>query len=125
MAKTVQQFIQHTLKKESFSDMLLRLMKERDLTPRTVYQRAHMDRKLFSKIISTPDYRPRKKTVCALVLALHLDQVTSKPFVKRAGYILSSGSKFDLVIRYCIEHALYDIMNVNMLLLEAGVDDQL
>ena len=125
MAKSVKQFIARSIKKESFSDMVLRFMRERDLTPRIVYKRANMDRKLFSKLMSTPDYHASKKTVCAIVLALHLDQPTSKQLVKRAGYILSSGSAFDLVIRYCIEHGIYDLNKVNILLMEAGSKDYL
>lgn len=125
MDQPLQRFIKTTIKKESFSDMLIRLMRERQLTAAQVYHRAGMDRKLFSKIISTKDYRPSKKTVCALVLALHLDQMTSKQLVKRAGYILSSGSPFDLVIRYCIANAIYDLMKVNLLLLEVGIKDTL
>ena len=125
MVLPLHSYLKTTLKKESFSDMLLRLMRERNLTASTVYHRAGMDRKLFSKIISTPAYRPSKKTVCALALALHLDSPTSKPLVKRAGYILSSGSPFDLVIRYCLEHGIYEIPRVNILLMEAGVEDYL
>jgi hypothetical protein len=125
MAKSVKQFIQQSMKKESFSDMVLRFMRESDLKHKIVYKRANMDRKLFSKLMSTPDYHPIKKTVCAIVLALRLDQPTSKQLVKRAGYILSSGSAFDLVIRYCIEHGIYDLHQVNILLMEAGSKEYL
>jgi hypothetical protein len=61
-------------KKPSFVDLLLFFIREKDLDSPTVYKRALMDRKLFSKLISDPTYRPSKKIVCTLALALHLDQ---------------------------------------------------
>lgn len=104
------------LKKSSFVDLLHFFMREKKLDSPTVYKRALMDRKLFSKLISDPSYRPSKKVVCTLALALHLDAKESKTFIKRAGYILTSGSKFDLAIRYCIEHKIFDLYEVQALL---------
>jgi hypothetical protein len=48
-------------------------------------------------------YRPKKKNVIALALALELDNKTSKTLIKKAGCILTGANKFDLVIRYCFE----------------------
>ena len=81
-----------------------------------MYKRALMDRKLFSKILSDSNYKPSKKIVCILALALQLDQKESKTFIKGAGYILTSGSTFDLSIRYCIKHKIYDVYQVQALL---------
>ena len=36
--------------------------------------------------------------------------------LKCAGYALSDTSEFDLVIRYCIEHGVYDTMTVGEML---------
>jgi hypothetical protein len=112
---SVDQFIKAN-KKSSFSDFLLKLMEEKNITAPVLYQRIGMDRKLFSKIISVPDYKPTKKNVCLLALGLQLDAPTSKQFIKRAGYILTSSSPFDLIIRYCIEHKIYHIYEVEKLL---------
>jgi hypothetical protein len=106
----------HKLKKSSFVDLLLFLMREKELDNPTVYKRALMDRKLFSKLVSDRGYKPSKKMVCRLALALHLDAKDSKIFIKRAGFILTSGSNFDLTIRYCIENKLFDIYQVEGLL---------
>jgi hypothetical protein len=104
------------LKKSSFVDLLILLMREKELDSPTVYKRALMDRKLFSKLVSDRGYKPSKKMVCRLALALHLDAKDSKSFIKRAGFILTSGSVFDLTIRYCIENNIYDIYQVEALL---------
>jgi predicted metal-dependent peptidase len=91
-------------------------MREKELDSPAVYKRALMDRKLFSKLISDRGYKPSKKMVCRLALALHLDAKDSKSFIKRAGFILTSGSVFDLTIRYCIENNIFDIYQVEALL---------
>ena len=117
---TLQSFIDKN-KKSSFSDLLLNMMKEKHIDPPTLYKRAYMDRKLFSKIISDPDYRPGKRIVCALALALHLDEKESKELVKRAGYILTSGDLFDLSIRYCIENKIYDLIEAEEVLMKQNV----
>jgi len=108
-------------KKSSFSDLLLQLMRERNIDAPTLYKRAYLDRKLFSKIISDPTYKPSKPIVCALALGLKLDSKTSKQLIKRAGYILTSGSLFDLGIRYCIEHQIYDLIKAEETLQQLNV----
>lgn len=107
---------------QSFCEMLFSLIDEKNLTDVEVYKRANLDRKYFSKLRSNSNYKPKKKIVCALALALELDNATCKKLVKKAGYILTSASKFDLVIRYCIENKIYDIIKVNQILYDMGLD---
>ena len=108
--------------KQTFCEMLFSLIDEKNLSDVEVYKRANLDRKYFSKLRSNMNYKPKKKIVCALALALELDNATCKKLVKKAGYILTSASKFDLVIRYCIENKIYDLMKVNEILYNMGLD---
>ena len=124
MDKLLEKYIdERNANKETFVQMLLRLIDEKGFTDAQVYKRANLDRKYFSKLRCDIHYKPKKSVVCALALALELDNPTCKKLVKKAGYILTSASRFDLTIRYCIENQIYDIYKVNELLLSQGLQE--
>lgn len=103
---------------ESFSTRLMRLIDERGMKDSTVYKQANISRQHFSKIRSNPDYNPNKKTVLAFAVSLQLSEDETIDLLRSAGYAFSDGSKRDWIVRYCLEHKIYNINRVNTLLFE-------
>ena len=95
-----------------FSMMLMQLIDARGLTDAQVYKRANISRQHFSKM-RNPGYRPTKKTVIALAIALELPLEDMRELLARAGFALSHSDKSDIIVEYFVSHGNYDMFAIN------------
>jgi len=106
---------------ETFTQLVFRFMREKNLTPKEVYTRACIDRKLFSKIISNKYYQPTKNTAVKIALGLQLSSEETDRLLNAAGFALSRSKITDLIISFCISHNLKEVWQVNGYLEDYGL----
>ena len=114
--ESVDKFVLNNRKIETFPVLLDRLRKEKGIKPQELYKKAFIDRKLYSQIMGKRHYQPSKKTTIAFGLALELPYENFKVFLQSAGFSLNHNDEFDLVIKYCVQNGMYEILKINEIL---------
>ncbi len=118
----VDAFIKQSRASLNFQNTLQQLIADRKLENATVYKKAYIDKKFFSKIISNKDYVPKKQTVMALGLALELPLEEFEKFLASAGYAFMPSSKFDLIVKYCVMNQIFNLVEVDIILDSHGLN---
>ena len=112
----IDDFINESISDNKFQVMLFDLIDKRNLKDSDVYNKVHIDRRLFSKIRSDRDYHPSKETVILLGLALELNEDEFIDLLNSASYSLPKNNVYDLIIRFCFVEGIYNLNDVNELL---------
>lgn len=86
-----------------------------------IYKAAQLNKSLFNKIRTNPDYHVGKNIVLALCLALQLSKGEANRLLHAAGYAFASNSPTDTVISFCLKNQIYDLLDVNELLVTKGL----
>lgn len=97
----------------TFQKLLFRFIDRTDMIDSDVYTAGGIDRRLFSKIRTNENYHPSKETVIQLGIGLKLDIDDLSSLLASASYTLSKNNYFDLIIRWCFEHKIYNLIKIN------------
>lgn len=112
---SVDEFVNSVKDENKFQTLLFNFIDSKNLKDSDVYNKVHMDRRLFSKL-KNEDYHPSKETVILLGLALELDEKEIEDLLLSASYSLPKNNYYDLIIRFCFVNKIYNIFEVNKLL---------
>lgn len=114
----IQDYIDQHAKYNDFQTALFKLIDERNLKDSDVYNKVHIDRRLFSKIRNDKKYHPNKDTIILLGIALELNENELEELLNSASYSLPKNNKYDLIIRFCFINKIFKLADINELLYE-------
>ncbi len=106
---------------ESFSETVLRLIDEKRYTPSQFYNKANVDKRVFSRLRCDANYHPTKTTAVAYVVALELPLNEANDLLRKAGYSLSHSILSDVIVEYFILHRQFDVYAINEILYYKGL----
>ena len=112
----VDDYINESNKESHFQELLFKYIDDKNLKDSDVYNKVHIDRRLFSKIRSDINYHPSKETVILLGLSLKLNEKEIDKLLNSASYSLPKNNIYDLIIRFCFSEGIYELKDVNDLL---------
>lgn len=113
---SIKEFIDKHDDYSDFQTMLFKLIDDRNLKDSDVYNKVHIDRRLFSKIRSDKNYHPSKETIILLAIALELSEKELDDLLESASYSLPKNNKYDLIIRFCFINKIFKLTDINELL---------
>ena len=114
----IDNFIAKHSKYNDFQTMLFKFIDSKNLKDSDVYNKVHIDRRLFSKIRNDKKYHPSKETVILLAISLELSENELDELLESASYSLPKNNEFDLIIRFCFINKIFKIADINELLYE-------
>ena len=77
-----------------------------------------ISKQTISKFSTQKNYQPKRETAFLCAIGLKLDLEETKRLLASAGYAINPSSKFDLIIQYFIELKIYNIREIDTILLQ-------
>lgn len=99
-----------------FLKTLYRLLDERKLDEVRVYKSAMISRQYYSKIRN--GNIPKKNSILAIGLTMKLNRDEMDELLGSAGYAFTDTRRTDVIVLWCMEHGIYDVIQVNEILFE-------
>lgn len=112
----IEHYINKNKNENKFQKLLFNFIDSKNIKDSDVYNKVHIDRRLFSKIRSDEMYHPSKETVILLGLSLELSEQEIENLLESASYSLPKNNIYDLIIRFCFVEGIYKLSEVNELL---------
>ena len=107
--------------KESFEKHLQQLINKKGLRNSEVYAAANISKQYFSKLLKG-QVKPSKDKMLALAVGLRLNMDEVVDFLRIAGYALSPISQTDTVVEYFIRKQEYNVLKINIVLFDYGLE---
>ncbi len=109
------------IQNKSFAKHLQKLIIKKGLSNSEVYAAANIDKRYFSKLLNDK-INPSKEKVLALCVGLRLNLREAEKLLEVAGYAFSPISQTDTVVKYFIEHENYNVLEIDIVLFDYGLD---
>lgn len=74
----------------------------------------------IEEIIYEKGYRPSKNTLLSLCIGLHLNAEQAQELLNYEGHDFRRGSRFDLIVKYCLDNEYFDVEGINEILSAYG-----
>ena len=87
-----------------------------------VYRRAHVSKSVYSRLTSSNLAQVSKDTVMKLAIGLQLNKSDADLLMQSAGFSFSNSIPWDMAIVYCIEHEIWNLEDVNEILVRSGYE---
>jgi len=113
---SIDEYIDKNKDINNFQALLFKYIDDKNLKDSDVYNKVHLDRRLFSKIRSDNNYHPSKETILLLGISLELSEDEIIRLLESASYSLPKNNYYDLIIRFCFINKIFNINKINDLL---------
>ncbi len=101
---------------EGFAVKLLKLIDLKGMSDVECYKKANVSKQTWYKVMNDKHYKPNKKTAISFAVALKLTLEETQNLLESVGFVLSNSSLFDVIIMYCLQSGVYDVLEIDSIL---------